>query len=81
LALMKLTMLESIVFGIGWILLAIATIGMLVSAQPIFTYFAFTGIAGLIMILLGLLIRHKRIQKQDLANYNHFLLLSGDFRP
>jgi uncharacterized membrane protein len=60
---MKLTMAESIVLGIGLIFFVIATIGLLVSAQPTFTYFLFIGMTGLIVILLGYFTKNKRIQK------------------
>jgi hypothetical protein len=73
---MKLTKAELTVFGLGWILFVIAGIGMVSSGQPIqptfiqpiFFYFTVMGLAGLSLILLGHIIRNKRMQKIESAD-------------
>ena len=68
---LKPTKSELTIFGLGFILLVIGAIGMLVSGQPIqttfiqpiFFYFSLLGLAGLITISVGHLMRYLRSQK------------------
>jgi hypothetical protein len=57
-------------FVVGYISFVIAAFGMLLSAQPKFTYFLFLELASLIIILLGHFFRHKRIQKSKTQQQN-----------
>jgi membrane protein implicated in regulation of membrane protease activity len=50
-------------FVTGYILFLVGLFGILLSAQPIFTYFLFVGLVGLALILVAHFIRHMRLQK------------------